>query len=119
MSKTMTTAQESTGASPERQIDIQRLVHDIKELSLEARTLKERLRQTWVEPMGHVQQALVRLKWQITKLCILRAWQRGRYHLQKPMRDGATPGMTWDRDGHHARIADEAGRAYLRLKNAS
>ncbi len=101
------------------QIDTSRLVRDIKELSVEARALKDRLRQTWVEPMGEVQQALCRLKWQITRLCILRAWQRGRYHLQKPLRAGAYPGMTWDPDAFHARIADEAGRAYLRLKNAS
>ncbi len=101
------------------QIDTSRLVRDIKELSMEARALKERLRQRWVEPMGEVQRALRRLKWRITKLCILRAWQRGRYHLQKPLRDGAYPGMPWDRDAFHARIAGEAGRGYLRLKNAS
>lgn len=101
------------------QIDTLRLVQDIKELSLESRTLKDLLRRRWVEPMGHVQQALARLKWRITKLCVLRAWQRGRCHLQKPMRNGATPGLTWDREGFHARIADETARAYLRLENAS
>ncbi len=100
-------------------IDTPRLVRDINELSVEVRALKDRLRQRWVEPMGEVQQALVRLKWRITTLCILRAWQRGRHHLQKPLRVGAYPGMQWDPDTFHARIADEAGRAYLRLKNAS
>ncbi len=101
------------------QIDTPRLVRDINELSVEARVLKDRLRQTWVEPMAGVQRALVELKWQITQLCILRAWQRGRYHLLKPLRAGSYPGMKWDRDAFHARIAAEAARAYLRLKNAS
>lgn len=101
------------------QIDRQRLVEDIKKLSVEARALKDRLRRTWIEPMGEVQQALVRLKWKITQLCILRAWQRGRHHLQKPLRAGSYPGMKWDRDAFHARIAAEAARPYLRLKNAS
>ncbi len=34
-------------------------------------------------------------------------------------RAGAYPGMKWDRDGFHARIAEEAARPYLRLKTAS
>ncbi len=100
------------------EIDTPRLVRDIKELSAEARTLKDRLRQRWVEPMGEVQSALCRLKWRITQLCILRAWQRGRYHLQKPLKRGAYPGMLWDREAFHARIAEESARAYLQPGDA-
>ncbi len=100
------------------EIDTPRLVRDIKKLSAEARALKDRLRQRWIEPMGEVQSALCRLKWRITLLCILRAWQRGRYHLQKPLKRGAYPGMQWDPEAFHARVAEESSQAYLRLVDA-
>lgn len=101
------------------QVDTPRLVQDIKKLSVEARALKCRLRQRWTEPMDEVQRSLHQLKWRITKLCILRAFQRGRYHLREPLRDGAYPGMKWDRDGFHERIAYEVAQDYPRLKKAS
>lgn len=70
-----------------------------------SRALKRLLCTTWKEPMADVQRELVRVRRRATELCILRAWLRGRCHLQKPLRDGAYPGMEWDRERYHALVA--------------
>lgn len=71
----------------------------------ESRALKAALRRTWTTPMGQVQRALRRCQRRTTELCILRAFLRGRMHLEKPLREGAYPGMSWDGPRYHALVA--------------
>ena len=89
------------------------LVAALAELAAESRRLKARLRQTWTEPMHEVQRAWVRCRRETTRLLILRAWLRGRLHLQRPPRDGWSPNMTWDRERHHRLVAETAARDFV------
>jgi hypothetical protein len=74
---------------------------ELARLAEDSRRLKRWLRTTWTRPMADVQQELVRVRRRTTELCILRAWLRGKMHLQKPLREGAYPGMEWDRARYH------------------
>jgi hypothetical protein len=70
--------------------------------------LKLLLRRTWTRPMAAEQRMLSALKEKATLLYILRAYLRGRHHLQRPMRRGSWPGMTWDPDAFHRQAAERA-----------
>jgi hypothetical protein len=96
------------------EIDSGRLVADLAALANEARQLKKRLRQTWTHPMADEQRRLARARRRATELCVLRAFSRGRYHVQKALREGAYPGMKWDRDEWHARVAGRVAKDYPR-----
>lgn len=87
-------------------IDVPRLRAEIRAHAEENRRLKDALRRTWTEPMAAVQKRLVASRRRTTELCILRAWLRGRFHLQRPLREGAYPGMTWDRERYHQLVAE-------------
>lgn len=60
--------------------------------------------------MAEEQRQLLRLRRRITDLCVLVAHLRGRFHLQAPLREGAYPGMTWDRAAWHAEVAARLAR---------
>lgn len=87
-------------------IDVPRLCAEIRAHAEENRRLKDALRRTWTEPMAAVQKRLVASRRRTTELCILRAWLRGRFHLQKPLREGSYPGMKWDRERYHQLVAE-------------
>jgi hypothetical protein len=95
-------------------IDNGRLVADLATLAKEARDLKRRLRQTWTRPMAEEQRKLVRVRRRTTELCVLRAFSRGRYHLQRALLEGAYPGMKWDRDEWHTAVAGRVAKDYSR-----
>ncbi len=89
----------------EIEIDVNALRMALVKQAEECRALKQRLRRTWTEPMAEVQIAHVRARRRATELCVLRAHARGRYHLQKPLREGAFPGMEWNRERYHQSVA--------------
>lgn len=62
-------------------MDIQRLKNDRKALEERIREVKGALRSTWTKPMDSVQAEHLRLTKEVTELCILRAWLRGRFHV--------------------------------------
>jgi hypothetical protein len=96
-----------------KEIDIQRLKHDLRLTASESLALKRLLRTTWTKPMADEQRALAELRRRITRLCILRAFMRGRHHHRKPPRDGFAPGAEWNPAEYHARMAERAAREYL------
>lgn len=63
-------------------MDMNRLRHDRKALEERIREVKGELRSTWTKPMGDAQAEHIQLKKEATELCILRAWMRGRFHLE-------------------------------------
>jgi hypothetical protein len=95
-------------------IDVRRLVADLCACADEARALKKILGTTWMRPMADEQKKLARLRRRATELCVLRAFARGRRHVTKAPRDGAYPGMKWDCDAWHARIAERVAKDYAR-----
>jgi hypothetical protein len=104
----------------EIEVDIHALRLSLAETAAEIRELKRTLRQTWTRPMAVEQRALHELAQQATLLCILRAYLRGRHHLQRPMRRGAYPGMKWDAAAYHRQAAEHAAERYgLRRPAAS
>lgn len=94
-------------------IDESRLVAEIQERAAESKRLKAVLRRPWTEPMRDAQRALVACRRRTTSLCILRAWTRGRFHLQKPLREGAYPTMTWDRERYHELVAQKTAQDFM------
>src|SRR5690606_1131788 len=100
-------------------VSLHLLVAELRARAEESRALKAALRTTWREPMGDVQRALVRCRRRTTELCILRAWLRGRRHLQRPLREGAYPGMSWDRERHHALVAARVAADFIRREGAA
>jgi hypothetical protein len=93
-------------------IDRERLRGDVAELARTAHALKKTLRMTWTRPMKDEQQKLVRLRRRATELCVLAAFLRGKHHVRAPLRDGAYPGMKWDADEWHARVAARVAKDY-------
>lgn len=93
-------------------IDDSRLRADMALLAKDARALKLVLRSTWTRPMAEEQRRLSRVRRRMTELCVLRAWSRGHCHVTRAPRDGAYPGMTWDREAWHTAIAARVARDY-------
>jgi hypothetical protein len=62
-------------------LDLARLRAARVALDLRILALKRVLRVRWEAPMAAEQRALLQYKHEATELCILRAWQRGRWHL--------------------------------------
>lgn len=94
-------------------IDSKRLRADNSALAHECRALKDMLGATWTRPMADEQRKLVRLKWRVTELCILRAWTRQRVHVTKAPR-GSPEG--WDRAAWHAQIAERVAKDYASVE---
>lgn len=99
-------------------VNVAALVAEIRSLARESRRLKDILRETWPEPVPDViiaaQRAWVISRRRSTRLLILRAWLRGRFHLQKPLREGAYPGMKWDRERYHCLVAEQVSQEFVR-----
>ncbi len=74
------------------------------------RELKRLLRARWTRPMADEQRELCRLKHRATELCALRAFARGRFHLQKAPRDAAERLEVLSI--YHQRIVDRLGPSY-------
>ena len=89
--------------------DVLKIIADIKSVAGEIRPLKRRLRSPWTEPMAGVQRELRALKRRATELCVLRAFLRGRIHLQKRPAGWDGP---WEPNAAAARIAERVGLAY-------
>ena len=81
-------------------------------LARESRSLKNLLGAPWTRPMAEEQRRLVRVRLRVTELCVLRAYSRGKFHIDKPLRDGAYPGMPWDRDEWHSAVATRVAKDY-------
>lgn len=62
-------------------IDYAKLRAERKAIDQEILELKKELRSPWERPMGAEQNQLRRLKQEATELCILRAYLRGKWHL--------------------------------------
>lgn len=88
-------------------VDVCRIIADIKLTAEEIKPLKRALRQRWDRPMADTQRALARLARRATELCVLRAHLRGRVHLRhRP--------ASWCGDWEPARAAERiAGRVAL------
>jgi hypothetical protein len=93
-------------------IDTNRLRGDIAALAIESHDLKKILRATWTREMKDEQRKLVRLRRRATELHVLLAFSRGKLHLQKPLREGAYPGMKWDQSAWHAQVAERVAKDY-------
>jgi hypothetical protein len=96
------------------QIDVSRLVAEIRARGCENARLKKALSERWTGPMADVQRALVASRRRTTELVILRAWLRGRLHLQRPLRERAYPGMAWDRERYHRLVAERLAAEFQR-----
>lgn len=85
------------------------LCADIRAISGQIKALKAVLRTRWLRPMASEQQELCRFKRRATELCALRAFARGKLHLQKPPRGAASE---WSAMNYHQRIAERLGPSY-------
>lgn len=63
-------------------MNITKLKEDRAALEERIRQVKKELRSSWTRPMAPEQYELIELKREATELCTLRAWLRGRHHLQ-------------------------------------
>lgn len=63
-------------------MNITKLKEDRAALEERIRQVKKELRSSWTRPMADRQYELIELKREATELCTLRAWLRGRHHLQ-------------------------------------
>jgi hypothetical protein len=82
---------------------------DLAELSREIRDLKRLLRAPWIRPVAEEQRDLHGLKRRATELCALRAFARGRFHLQKAPRGAASD---WNALVYHQRIVERLAPSY-------
>jgi hypothetical protein len=63
--------------------------------------------------MQKEQQSLCGLRKRTTRLCVLRAFLRGKHHFRNPPKAGRCPNDVWEPVAYHARIAERALREYL------
>lgn len=98
-------------------VNVPALVAEILSLAEESRRCKAILRRRWPDPVPEsiaaAQRAWVSCRRRTTELLILRAWLRGRLHLQKPLRDGAYPGMEWDQERYHRLVAERTASRFV------
>jgi hypothetical protein len=92
------------------------LVADIRAISEQITGSKRLLRTTWSRPMAAEQRELERLKLRATELCALRAFWRGKLHLQRAPRGAASD---WDALSYHRLTAERLGPSYLRVLERS
>jgi hypothetical protein len=97
---------------PLQNIHVPALVADLRAIAHEIRELKRQLRTSWLRPMADEQRALARLGGRATELCALRAFARGKLHLQKAPR-GA--GDDWNAVVYHQRVAERLAPSYSRV----
>lgn len=82
---------------------------DIHAISSQILALKRLLRAPWLRPMADEQREHAKLKGRATELCALRAFVRGKLHLQRAPR-GA--GSDRSASEYHRRIAERLGPSY-------
>jgi hypothetical protein len=87
-------------------IDFTKLRADVGALARECRALKDILGTTWTRPMADEQRQLIRLRWRVTELCVLRAWSRQKLHARKVTNVEDVP--AW-----HAKIAERVAKDYV------
>src|SRR5262249_13585668 len=97
---------------PFDRIDLRRLRCDPVATPRPRSALRQSLGRPWDRPMADEQRALARLARRMTELCILRARLRGRWHVTAAPRDLRHAGAAWDREAHHARIAERVALDY-------
>jgi hypothetical protein len=90
-------------------IDSERLRADTNALARECRALKDVLGTTWTRPMADEQRKLVRLRWRVTELCVLRAWSRQRVHVKTAPQNSP---LDWDCAAWHSKIAERVAKDY-------
>lgn len=93
-------------------VNLPALREALRDRASRSKALKRRLRTTWTEPMVDHQHALVALRRETTRLLVLRAWLRGRFHLLAPPRDGWSAHDTWDRERYHREVSEAVAREY-------
>ncbi len=108
-------------------INLSQLRRDLRELAEESRSLKRMLRRRWTEPMADAQRKLVCVRRRTTRLLVLRAFTRGKLHLQSRPREFAVPGSdryyepcgdgvyrirSWDLVESQRRIAEQMAKSY-------
>ena len=87
-------------------IEITKLRADIGALARECRALKDILGTTWTRKMADEQRRLIRLRWRVTELHILGAWQRTKLHARNVRNVDDT--AAW-----HAKIAERVAKDYF------
>ena len=90
-------------------LNLNLFLSDLRELIGRIRILKRALGARWGAPMASEQRELQRLKQRTTELCALRAFARGKLHLERPPR-GADP--AWDAVTYHRRVAERLLPSY-------
>ena len=90
-------------------INFSGLCADLREISAQIGALKRVLRAPWTRPMRNEQQELCRFKLRATELCALRAFLRGKLHLQKPPRGAPSD---WNALVYHRRVMERLGPSY-------
>ena len=93
-------------------VDVRRLRGDLALFAARSRSLKLLLRTRWERPMADEQRELAEIRKRTTRLCVLRAFLRGRVHVQQPPRDGSFTGADWDASVYQSRVAERAAREY-------
>lgn len=88
-------------------VDLPRIVADIKMTAEQIRPRERALRRRWEGPMADTQRALTRLKRRATDLCVLRAHLRGRIHLRS-----RPPAFSGEWEPEAARIAERVALVY-------
>ncbi|HEX2876153.1 MAG TPA: hypothetical protein VHP33_33105 [Polyangiaceae bacterium] len=89
---------------------------DICAIAEQIRALKRELGTRWTRPMGDSQRALARFKLRATELCALRAFSRGKLHVNKSPH-GAP--CVCDPLAYHRRIVERLGPSYARVLEQS
>lgn len=92
---------------PSFEIDLPRLVVDIRAVAAAITVEKRLLGATWTGPMAEHQHRLLRLRARATELCVVRARLRGRYHLAAIAPEAA-------REEYHAAVFARVARDYLK-----
>jgi hypothetical protein len=93
-------------------IDLRRLRRDIAMRAQACVETKRLLRVPWTRPMGEEQKRLARLRREVTDLHVLRAWVRGRLHIEAAPRAVRDAGLPWNAEAHAGRIAERLAPGY-------
>ena len=99
-----------TSVNPTRlpfEIDMPRLVADLRAVAEAIKAEKRVLGATWTGPMAEHQRRLGHLRWRATELCVLRARLRGRYHIAAMTPEG-------EREEYHATVAARVAGDYAK-----
>ncbi len=99
-------------------LDVSRIIADIKSTEERIRSVKKLLRQRWTRPMAEEQRAWLRLARRATELYVLRAQLRGRIH-QRGRPPQCACGDVWIPARHADVVARRVGLAYARVSQTT